>query len=400
MSKYGRCSFKAYFGILYFYADAKRRKDSPAMMNIKNKIDEIKEYWLENKQNFLSFFHVRLSDVIISCSVTVAAFALCAIIGVGCESDTQAPMIFVLSVLIVSRLTSGYMCGVLVSLIAVVGVNYVFTYPYFELNFTLAGYPLTFVTMLAVSLIVSALTSRVKIQESIRLENEKDRIRADLLRALSHDIRTPLTSIGGAASAILENGEKLDSEKSKELLTGISEECKNLVRLVENILSVTKIDDTAHIEKREEIVEEVVSEAVSRFKKYGTKTEVTVLMPKEPLFVPMDAVLIEQVIINLLENAVNHGVTTSEIVVEVKKEDDMALFSVRDNGLGIKSGKLDDLENSCQGFDTGERADTKRNLGMGLSMCISVIRAHGGTMKSANVESGGAEFMFMLPLEE
>lgn len=108
--------------------------------------------------------------------------------------------------------------------------------------------------MLAVSLIVSALTSRVKIQESIRLENEKDRIRADLLRALSHDIRTPLTSIGGAASAILENGEKLDSEKSKELLTGISEECKNLVRLVENILSVTKIDDTAHIEKREEIV--------------------------------------------------------------------------------------------------------------------------------------------------
>lgn len=370
------------------------------MINVKEKIYELKEYCIENKQSISSFFKVNQADVIISSAITVAAFALCAIMGVGFQNEMQAPMIFVLAVLIVSRLTTGYLCGVLVSLIAVVGVNYVFTYPYFELNFTLSGYPLTFVTMLAVSLIVSALTSRIKIQESIRIESEKDKIRADLLRALSHDIRTPLTSIGGAASAILENGEKLDSEKSKELLTGISEECKNLVRLVENILSVTKIDDTAHIEKREEVVEEVVSEAVSRFKKYGTKTEVTVIMPKEPLFVPMDAVLIEQVIINLLENAVNHGVTTSEIVVEVRREEDMALFSVRDNGLGIKSGKLDDLENSCEGFDSGERADTKRNLGMGLSMCISVIHAHGGTMKSANAESGGAEFMFLLPLEE
>lgn len=365
---------------------------------IRNEIATDKEFVLSHKHDIISMFKVNSGDMIITSAIIIAAFAICSVTGFNFESELQAPMIFVLSVLIVSRLTSGYTCGLFASIFAVFGVNYVFTYPYFELNFSLNGYPLTFVTMLTVSLIVSTLTTRIKLQESIHIDNEKEKVRADLLRALSHDIRTPLTSIGGNANVVLENIDKLGSDEVKDLLSGIVDESKSLVSLVENILSATKLDDNARIKKREEIVEEVVAEAVTRFKKHESDIEVTVLMPKEPLFVPMDAVLIEQVLINLLENAVNHGVTTSKITVEVKKQENTAVFSVRDNGLGIKSGRLNDLENSCQGFDTVERPDKKRNLGMGLSMCISVIRAHGGTMKSANVETGGAEFMFFLPM--
>ena len=107
------------------------------------------------------------------------------------ESDNHVPLIFVLAVVLVSRFTEGYLYGVLASMIAVVGVNYVFTYPYFEINFSLTGYPLTFIAMLAVAAVVSALTTQLQEKEQIRLEVEREKMRGNLLRAVSHDIRTP-----------------------------------------------------------------------------------------------------------------------------------------------------------------------------------------------------------------
>lgn len=105
------------------------------------------------------------------------------------------PLLFVLAVLFISRFTDGYIYGLVASMVAVVGVNYVFTYPYFEFNFTITGYPLTFLSMLAVSISVGTLTTQIKQQEQIKLEVEKEKMRANLLRAVSHDIRTPLTSL-------------------------------------------------------------------------------------------------------------------------------------------------------------------------------------------------------------
>ena len=121
------------------------------------------------------------------------------------DTDTHVPLLFVLAVLLVSRYTDGYKYGIFASFVAVVGVNYAFTYPYFALNFTIAGYPLTFLVMLIVSAVVSTLTTQIKQQEHIRMEAEKEKMRGNLLRAVSHDIRTPLTSIVGSASGILEN---------------------------------------------------------------------------------------------------------------------------------------------------------------------------------------------------
>ena len=113
-------------------------------------------------------------------------------------------MIFVLMVVLVARLTDGYVYGVTASFIGVICVNFVFTYPYLAFNFTMTGYPVTFLTMLSVSLIVSTLTSQIKQQEQLRMETERETMRANLLRAVSHDLRTPLTSIAGSTSAILE----------------------------------------------------------------------------------------------------------------------------------------------------------------------------------------------------
>ncbi len=155
------------------------------------------------------------------------------------NSDFHVPMLFVLAVLFISLLTDGYVYGIIASMAAVIGVNYIFTYPYFALNFTITGYPMTFLTMLAVSICVSALTTRIKKQEQIRLEVEKEKTRANLLRAISHDIRTPLTSIVGSASGILENQKVLTQEREMELVQDIKDEAQWLIRIVENLLSVT-----------------------------------------------------------------------------------------------------------------------------------------------------------------
>ena len=121
------------------------------------------------------------------------------------RNETYVPLVYVLCVLLVSLLTDGYLCGTVVSLLSIFAVNYVFTYPYMDFNFSLSGYPLTFLTMLAVSLTVNTLTATLKRQERIRMEAETERMRANLLRAISHDLRTPLTAISGSAITLLEN---------------------------------------------------------------------------------------------------------------------------------------------------------------------------------------------------
>ena len=143
-----------------------------------------------------------VNNSLITCGFLALASVFCFMLQGASTTDSHVPLIFVLSVLCISRFTTGYIYGILASLIAVIAVNYVFTYPYFELNFTITGYPLTFLVMFAVSVIVSALTSQIKCQEKINLEIEREKIRSNLFRSVSHDIRTPLTAIVGMASTV------------------------------------------------------------------------------------------------------------------------------------------------------------------------------------------------------
>ena len=343
-------------------------------------------------------------DLLISAAIFGCATGACFLLHEMADTtDGFASPVYVLAVLLISRFTNGYLFGLIAAVLGVIGVNYVFTYPYMAFNFTISGYPLTIFTFLVVSLVTSALTTKTKEQDRLRLENERVKMRADLLRSVSHDIRTPLTSIIGATSAVLENPTLPDAEQ-KALLADVRDDAQWLIRVVENLLSITRIgNDPAKISKESMAAEEVLSEAVGKFRKRFPGVSVEVHVPDNLLMVPMDPILIVQVLSNLLENAVFHGLTTSRIQLSVRREGSWACFSVLDNGQGIPPQKLPGLfdgtlkqEDSSGGASPG---DGRRNMGLGLSVCMAIVRAHGGSMDAKNTQTG-AEFTFRLPLSE
>ena len=363
--------------------------------------DEEREMKQQVRQKKESFVKLTRKDALITLGILGIATACCFLVHNGEQADGHAPLIFILAILLISRFTNSYFYGMLSSVIAVFEVNYIFTYPYYNINFTLSGYPLTFVTMFSVSMVVSMLTTQIKQQEKIRVESEKEQMRANLLRAVSHDIRTPLTSIVGAVSAVVENHDKLSDEKTLTLLGDVKEEAQWLVRVVENLLLVTRIDaDSAKVTKESELVEEIFGEAVAKFKKRFPGAPVKIEMPEEALFVPMDAMLIEQVLCNLMENAVLHGGVVSEIILKVRTEEEHVWFSVEDDGRGIAKEVLPRILSESIYRENNENVDGKRNMGIGLTVCQSIIRAHGGVVKAHNRKEGGAAFEFSLPIKE
>ena len=329
-----------------------------------------------------------------------ATALICAGMNGIARSSAASSLIFVLCIHVVARLTNGYAWGIAASLAAVLLVNFVFTYPFMEFNFTIAGYPLTFVTMLTVSISTSALTTAVKKQERLRLEGEKVKMRADLLRSVSHDLRTPLTSIAGSASVLLDSPE-LPEDKRRELLGGIRDDSEWLIGMVENLLSITRVGgEGAQIQKMPEAVEEVVADAVRKFRKLYPELPVETEVPEEVLFVPMDAVLICQVLTNLLENAALHGRTTSRITVRVTSGAGRAKFVVEDDGGGIDVEALPLLFEDKPAGAAPVDSKGRHNMGIGLTVCRTIVKAHGGDMSAANRPGGGAVFWFELPLTE
>ena len=255
----------------------------------------------------------------------------------------------------------------------------------------------TFLTLLMVSVTTSTLTTRIKRQARLQAENEKEKMRANLLRSVSHDIRTPLTSIVGATSTILETP-TLSPAEQRDLLEDVRDDAQWLIQVVENLLSITRIgSDPACIHTEAEPAEEILGVAVQKFRKRYPDVSVGVCAPETLLFVPMDAILIGQVLSNLLENAVLHGKTTTKIDLSVQCDGDGALFSVRDNGQGISPDLLPTLFDGTLKHGETSSCDGKRNMGLGLSVCLAIVRAHGGTMEAQNL-ADGAEFTFRLPL--
>ena len=340
-----------------------------------------------------------LRDAALTAAVLAAAVGICALLSRFNEGDDYVGFLFVLAVACVSRWTEGYFWGIFSSFFGVVCVNFIFTYPYWEFNFTMTGYPVTFLTLLAVALMVSAMTTQIKRQERLRLVTEREAMRADLLRAMSHDIRTPLTSIVGNTAAVLESGDSLSPEQQRALLQDVNEDAQWLIRVVENILSITRIrGETDSLATDLEAAEEIVAETARKFSKRFPEVEVRCGAPDEVLLVPMDATLIEQVILNLLENAVIHGGAT-EILLGAERDDGEACFSVSDNGTGIEKERLANLFDGVGPAGTRNSSDRKRNMGIGLSVCRAVVKAHGGRMTAENRPEGGACFRFYLPME-
>lgn len=343
------------------------------------------------------YFRFYLQGWLIFILTLGLASIVCALLQHITSSDVHVPMIFVLAVLIVSLSTDGYFYGLLAAVVSVIGVNYAFTYPYMKLDFSVYGYPLTFMTMLAVGFACSTLASHLRVQEQLRVETERERIRANLLRSISHDLRTPLTSIGGSISTVLEES-SLSDEAKRELLTGAKLDAEWLSRMVENILSITRISgEASELVKSEELLEEVFSEAVQRYRKRPDAVPVSVSVPQEVKLLPMDPILIEQVLSNLMDNAVTHGTGLTKIWIEAKSADGEVIVSVRDDGCGIEESLLPHLFDGSLQFSGKNRSDGSRFMGIGLSVCRTIVEAHGGRIWAVNLPEGGAEFCFTLP---
>ena len=343
-------------------------------------------------------FPFSIRDTITTVLIFSSAVVCCLLLqNVSSTSDAYASPIFVLAVLLISRFTTGYLFGIVASVLGVICVNFIFIYPYWTVNFTLSGYPLTTLVYLVTSIMTCALTTQARQSERLRAENEKEKMRANLLRSVSHDIRTPLTSIVGSTSVMLEDS-SLSVPERRDLLLDIRNEAQWLIRIVENLLSITRMGDTeANIQKEAEAAEEVLGETARKFRKRFPGISLSVSVPDELLMVPMDAVLIEQVLSNLLENAVAHGKTTSHIHLSVHREDSFARFTVQDNGCGFSEKDLPTLFDGSLKHSETTSGDGKRNMGLGLSVCLAIVRAHNGTMAAQNLP-GGAEISFRLPL--
>ncbi len=259
------------------------------------------------------------------------------------------------------------------------------------------------------SVLISILGECALAIENSRNEKEKElaavfakneQLRANLLRAISHDLRTPLTSISGNASNLLSNWDKLDDKTRVQVFTDIFDDSQWLISLVENLLSVTRIEEgRMNFNMSVQLMDEVIEEAMKHINHKSSEHNISVECRDELLLARMDAKLIIQVIINLVDNSIKYTPIGSDIRITAEKKENSVSVSIADNGLGIPDiikPRVFDM------FFTGDNkiADSRRSLGLGLSLCKSIINAHGGEIILTDNEPHGSIFTFTLPSGE
>ena len=345
---------------------------------------------------------LRLADAIFSVVVLFAAFAASLIVKYVFNSQSLIPMIFVMGVFQISLKTQGYFWGVSASLVSVLAVNYAFTFPFYAFDLVTPENLFSALVMLIVAIVTGTLTTKIRVQEKIEAEIEKERMRANLLRAISHDLRTPLTSIYGASSTVMENYDALPREQKLKLLGEVRDDAQWLIRMVENLLSVTRIDGgNAQISKQPVVLEELIDSVLLKFRKHNTSgVTLETELPEEFVVVPMDVMLIQQVLLNLLENAVYHAKGMTKLWLRVVLEPGKVVFTVQDNGHGIPEEKMKKLFLGCQGDKNLPTDGSRHNMGIGLSVCSAIVKAHGGQIFAENNPDGGAQFTFWLEVED
>lgn len=361
-------------------------------------------------------------DVVVTGGFLYLAYYASAILRSYTGVENNSALVFVLAVTLISFLTTGYFYGIFASVIGACFTNYFFMAPYAKFSLSRAGYPVATCSMVIISWVVCALTTRVKRQKeealqreqntktlyalneklhqeknAIQLQSDREKIRGNILRAVSHDLRTPLTAISGAASVLLSSEEI--SARNLSLLQDIKQDADALIVMVENLLSVTRIQDgSLSLNKREEMLEEVAGDAILTTHRRFPDATISMELSEDFLYFPMDPVLIKQVIVNLLENAIRHSGDREQIHLHLYHRDIWAVVEVTDRGVGLPQWVIRSVKEEDP-LPRDMTGDSTWGMGIGLSVCQSIVKAHNGFFEAGNRKEGGAYFRFGLPLE-
>lgn len=336
--------------------------------------------------------------------------------------ENNSALVFVLAVAVISLATTGYVYGIVASLISAFCLNYFFMFPFSELNLTISGYSFAMLSYLSIALIVCTLVSRSKkhamlakqgeqkamelLEKNRELEEERSlarvrrveaETRSNILMGVSHDLRTPLTAISGAAGVILEQGAEGCSEENLKLISDIRDDAEWLSAMIENILLVTKLRDNKEpLKMRSEIIDDIIESCLIKIKKRFPDRPVEVRLPDDVVQVNSDPILLQQVFINLINNSITHSDSKSPVMVEITKEGGLVRCCVRDNGVGLPAGVLEQINNR-ELVNIERRADTTRGIGIGISVCQSILKAHNTELEAKSLENEGTEMYFYLP---
>lgn len=390
-------------------------------LNLQKESERLKKEYckdkIENSGKQKNIIPVAVKDSLIMLLI----FAACTLVGLLFQklhfTDTNIVTVYMLGVLLTSILTDGYVYSISGSILSVFLFCFFLTEPRMSFRTYAVGYPVTFVIMLLSSVLTGTLAAKLKmhvrLSEQLALENSKnaiekekiavraknEQLRADLLRAISHDLRTPLCSISGNADMLLCNGERLDEETKRQIYRDIYDDSEWLTGVVENLLSITRIQDgKLKFRFSDQLLDEVIAEARRHISRKNTEHPIQIEC-EELILARMDVRLIIQVLINLIDNAIKYTPPGSIIQVQGIKRDGKAQICVKDNGPGIP----DEMKpHVFEMFYTGKNtvADSHRSLGLGLALCRSIIEAHGGILSLTDNLPHGCIFTFTLPLSE
>jgi two-component system sensor histidine kinase KdpD len=317
-------------------------------------------------------------------------------------TTTDVAMVLLLAVVVVATWLPRR-AALVASVASIVVFDLAFVPPYGRLAVHEGAYLLTFAMMLAIALLMSGLTARMREQaaasERAQAEVAAERLRTALLSSLSHDLRTPLGAIQGAASALREDADAMGEEARTELTDAILSEARRMDRLVANLLDMVRVESgTLAVQKQWQPLEEVVGVAMLRTEERLRGHAVTVGLPADLPLVLVDEILLEQVFVNLLENAARYTPPGTAVTVAARAEPGLVHVTVADRGPGIAPGEEESIFRKFQrGRSAGAAAGT--GSGLGLTICRGIVAAHGGRMWAERRDGGGTAFHFTLPLE-
>ncbi len=319
-------------------------------------------------------------------------------------SDATIVIIYVLGVLVTAILTVGQSYSLAASVVSILSYNFFLIQPRLSLKIDGPDYAATIAAMFLFALLSSYLVKSLRRSLGQSMEAsmiaQREQLRANLLRSVSHDLRTPLTSITGNADMLLDEDALLPPPTQRKLVQDIYDDATWLRTVVENLLAITRLEDgNVTLTLGPELVDDVIEEAMRHVSREACHHSIVVEPTGELLLARMDPQVIVQVIVNLVNNAIAHTPEGSTITISSWRTGDRVCVSVADDGPGVAD---EDKDQVFEPFYTGRSGsgDSGRSMGLGLSLCRSIVQAHGGTIYLEDVDPHGARFAFTLPAEE